>query len=431
MDTVGGASVTVIGAGYVGLTTAVCMAGMGHRVRCADSDTQKVAILSSGQSPIVEVGLGERLKAALAAGRLRFETDAINAAAASEFVFLCLPTPQGRDGAADITVLYEVVRSVGPHLRHNATLVTKSTVPVGSATAIRSIIARADIAVVANPEFLREGTAINDCLHPDRVVIGTDDPEAGTRVASLFASTHAPVLITDPVTAETIKYASNAFLATKLSFVNAVATLCDRIDADVRDVILGMAYDHRIGFDYVTPGPGWGGSCLPKDTNALLHIAAAAGHEFSLLRGAIETNEAQLHSIVAKAQAALKSGPADPTVAVWGLTFKAGTDDRRESPALEIVARLAQLGSNLQLYDPTVRCLPELDAPHRICTDLYQACSGADLLLLLTEWDEFQRADFQRVAKVMSQPNIVDARNLLDPDRLRMLGFHYVGVGRK
>ena len=305
--------------------------------------------------------------------------------------------------------------------------------------------------VVSNPEFLREGTAVPDSLHPERIVVGADDQSAAARVGDLFAGTHAPLLITDAATAETIKYASNAFLATKLSFVNAVAGLCEAVGADVRDVILGLGYDKRIGFEYLRPGPGWGGSCLPKDTRALVHIAEQAGYDFSFLKGAIATNEEQFVRVVDKVKTAVGGELSGAVVAVWGLTFKAGTDDLRNSPAVEVVRRLADAGGVVRVFDPTVEvptgqswlAVDELPAiAHedggigpagavRAYPDAYTACEGAAAAVVLTEWDQFRWLDFTRVLSKMAEPVLVDARNLLDPAQLRRIGFEYTGIGRR
>ncbi len=429
--TMSGSSVAVIGAGYVGLTTAVCLAHLGHRVTCGEMDAQKVERLSHGEPTIYEEGLPTLLRDTVASGRLRFVLGAADAVAGAEFVFLCVPTPQRADGSADVSALETAALEISPHLERGAVVINKSTVPVGSVSMVERWIARSDVAVVSNPEFLREGTAIDDFLHPDRVVVGADDQEAAARVGRLYAPTGAPLIVTDAATAETIKYACNAFLATKLSFVNAVASLCETVGADVRDVLLGMAYDHRIGFDYLRPGPGWGGSCLPKDTRALLHIAEEAGYDFGILRSAIDANECQLASVVEKIRAAVGGTLSGTTVAVWGLTFKAGTDDRRSSPAVEITSRLLAEGARVQAYDPTLSELtPELPQTLVVSTDAYSACQNAQVLVVLTEWDEFRWLDHAKVREVLADARIVDARNLLDPAALRRMGFGYVGVGR-
>jgi UDPglucose 6-dehydrogenase len=318
-------------------------------------------------------------------------------------------------------------------------VVNKSTVPVGSATLVEQVIGRPDISVVSNPEFLREGSAVQDSLHPDRLIVGADDTQAAAHVGALFAATGAPLIVTDATTSETIKYASNAFLATKLSYVNALAGLCEELGADVRDVMLGLGYDKRIGFEFMHPGPGWGGSCLPKDTRALLHIAQQAGYDFSLLAGAIASNEQQLARVVAKVEMACGGTLSGQTVAVWGLTFKANTGDRRDSPALEIAHRLVSLGATVRAFDPTVEGpLPSPDDAvaedlHglELCRDPYEAATGAAAVVVLTEWDEFRWLDFKRVLGVMAAPSIVDARNLLDPAAVRRIGFAYDAIGRQ
>jgi UDPglucose 6-dehydrogenase len=424
------ARLAVIGAGYVGLSTAVSLAHLGHRVSLGEVDPGKVARLRQGTPTIVEEGLAEILREGLDSGRLTIEEGAVAAVSEAEFVFLCLPTPQGEDGSADLSYLEAVAQEIGPHLAREAVVVNKSTVPVGSTMAVERLLNRPDVSVVSNPEFLREGSAIHDCLHPERIVVGADDPKAAARVGALFSPTNAPVLITSAASAETIKYASNAFLATKLSFVNSVATLCEYLGADVRDVLLGMAYDHRIGFDYLRPGPGWGGSCLPKDTLALGAISSAAGYHFGLLEAAIEANRSQLRQVSAKIRQAAGDQPG-ATVAIWGLTFKAGTDDLRDSPALQVVRQLRETGIRVRAYDPSVGVgTPAPVEGMELGADPYSVCSEADALALLTEWDEFRWVDFERVRDSMRQPHLVDARNLLDPTALRRLGFQYVGVGR-
>jgi UDPglucose 6-dehydrogenase len=383
--------------------------------------------------PIVEPGLDELVAGCVAAGKLRFTDSATDGVRGAHFVFLCVPTPQSQDGSADLSFVEEAAKEIGPHLASGAIVVNKSTVPVGSATMVEQVIGRSDVSVVSNPEFLREGSAVRDSLHPDRIVVGADDPGAAAMVGELFASTSAPLIVTDATTSETIKYASNAFLATKLSFVNALAGLCEEVGADARDVLLGLGYDKRIGFEFLRPGPGWGGSCLPKDTRALLHIAGEAGYDFSLLAGAIESNEQQLMRVVSKVVQACRGPVQDATVAVWGLTFKANTDDRRDSPSLEICRRLAALGSTVQAFDPTVdlEVRPGDLAGLQLSADPYEAATDAEVLVVLTEWDEFRWLDFSRVLKVMGQPSIVDARNLLDPAAVRRMGFTYTGIGRR
>ncbi len=431
MSEVRNSSVAVIGAGYVGLTTAASMARLGHRVTCGELDPAKVERLSRGEPTIVEEGLAELLREGLDAGRLHFVVGATAAVPGAEFVFLCVPTPQDADGSADVRALEAVAVEIGPHLDRGAVVVNKSTVPVGSTLLVERLLERPDVPVVSNPEFLREGTAVHDCLNPDRVVVGGDDQSAAARVGALFSNTRAPLIVTDAPTAETIKYASNAFLASKLSFVNAVANVCEAVGADVRDVLLGMAYDHRIGFDYLRPGPGWGGSCLPKDTRALVWIAEQAGYDFTLLRSVIDTNEAQLASVVDKIRRGAGGELSGAVVAMWGLTFKARTDDRRDSPAVDVARRLVAGGARIQAFDPTVSGpVPELPEAVEVFSDGYAACAGAGVLAVMTEWEELRWLDFARVHDLLAHPAVVDARNLLDPAQMRRLGFDYTGMGR-
>jgi UDPglucose 6-dehydrogenase len=428
----------VIGAGYVGLPSAATLAHFGHRVVLAEREPSRLAALRSGRMPIVEAGLDDLVAGAVAAGNLRFVESAVDAVADAEFVFLCVPTPMSSDGSADLSYIEAAAKEIGSHLEPGTIVVNKSTVPVGSATMVEQVIGRADITVVSNPEFLREGTAVHDSLNPDRIVVGADDPQAAAKVGELFTSTGAPLIVTDATTSETIKYASNAFLATKLSFVNALAGLCEEVGADARDVLLGLGYDKRIGFEFLRPGPGWGGSCLPKDTRALLHTAQEAGYDFSLLAGAIASNDEQLGRVVSKVVAACGGSLDGVAVAVWGLTFKANTDDRRDSPSLDVSHRLAGLGASVQAFDPTVDADdggdgggPEDLRGLELRADPYDAATGARALVVLTEWDEFRWLDFSRVLAVMAEPNIVDARNLLDPAAVRRMGFSYTGIGRQ
>lgn len=419
--------IAVVGAGYVGLTTSTFLAHLGHRVCCADVVPEKIEALTRGRIPIVEDGLEEMVQEGLASGRLTFVVGAPAAAAAREFVFLCVPTPQLPDGAADMSYIVDVATEIGPVLEPGTVVINKSTVPVGSTRVVERALGREDVAVVSNPEFLREGSALHDCLHPDRIVIGSEDGAAAIRVAALFERVQAPVMVTDPASAETIKYASNAFLATKVSFINAVANLCEAVGADVRDVVLGMGYDRRIGFEFLRPGPGWGGSCFPKDTRALLRIGEDAGYDFDLLRGVIAVNAEQHARVVAKVTDLAGGSLEGAAVAAWGLTFKARTDDRRDSPAVEIIRLLREAGASVRAYDPTVRQPLE---GMEVCADPYAACQGASVLVVLTEWDELRWLDFAKVAAAMAAPCVVDARNLLEPAAMRLAGFRYQGIGR-
>ena len=423
------ASIAVIGTGYVGLTTGVCFAHLGHDVVCADIVPEKIDRLSRGEATILERGLEELLREGLTEGRLRFVLRAANAVADVEFVYLCVPTPQGIDGSADMSFIEDVAREVAPLLKPGTVVVNKSTVPVGSTRLVEQALGRSDIPVVSNPEFLREGSAVADFFKPDRVVIGSDDQSAAIQVAALYIGVPAPLMVTDPASAETIKYASNAFLATKLSFVNAVAAVCEAVGADVNDVVLGMGYDRRIGAEFLKPGPGWGGSCFPKDTRAMLRIAQDGGYDFNLLQGVLAVNEEQFERTAAKVVAMAGGSVEGATIAVWGLTFKAGTDDLRESPSLEVIDRLLVRGARVQAYDPAVSSLADRPGVE-VVGDPYSACDGAVVLAVLTEWDELKWLDLDKVASAMATPCVVDARNLLDRGALVRRGFEYTGIGR-
>ncbi|HET9072598.1 MAG TPA: UDP-glucose/GDP-mannose dehydrogenase family protein [Acidimicrobiales bacterium] len=417
--------VAVVGAGYVGLTTAACLAHLGHDVTCGDVDEQRVAALADGVIPIHEEGLQELVRDGLDAGRLRFVVGAGPAADGAAFVFLCVPTPQGEDGSADMRIVQEVAAEIGPRLGQDAVVVNKSTAPVGSTRVVERALGRR-LAVVSNPEFLREGSAVHDFLHPSRIVIGADDQAAAIRVVDLFDGVRAPVVVTDPPTAETIKYASNAFLATKVSFVNAIANVCEAVGANVREVTLGMGYDRRINSEFLRPGPGWGGSCFPKDSAALVRIAEDAGYDFRLLKGVIEVNAQQQERVVAKVVRAAGGSVRGKRVAAWGLTFKAGTDDLRESPALVVIGRLADAGATVAAYDPTRKePLPGME----VVADPYDACEAADVLVVLTEWDEFRWLDLGIVRSRMAAAHIVDTRGLIEPAAARRAGFALSGIG--
>ena len=431
------ATIAIIGTGYVGLTTGACFAHLGHEVICADVDEQKIARLRVGEIPIVEKGLDRLVDEGIRSGNLRFVVGAAEASKHAEFHYLCVPTPQREDGAADLSYLEAAAAEIAPVLPTNSIVVNKSTVPVGSTRVVGRVLNRPDVTVVSNPEFLREGTAVSDFLHPDRVVIGSRDTEASIRVAGLYARIAAPIMVTDPVSAETIKYASNAFLAAKLSFVNAIATLCEAVGADVNDVVLGMGYDSRIGREFLRPGPGWGGSCFPKDTRALANIAKEAGYDFSFLDQVLKVNEDQFDRTAQKVLDAIDPSIADSThVAFLGLTFKAGTDDLRESPSIEVLRRVLAAGVKVKAYDPAVlpddgrlaRAYPDLDV--ELMSDPYAAAEGASVMAIMTEWDEFAGLDFDKMAEIMARRSIVDARNLLEPTIPRRRGFVYRGVGR-
>lgn len=426
--------IAVIGTGYVGLTTGACLSSLGHRVTCADVDAGKIERLSRGEVSILEPGLPELVAENTLAGRLSFvvgSRDAVTAGGGAEVLFLCVPTPMGAGGAADLAVLEAVIAEIGDVLPAGCVIVNKSTVPVGTAARVAELVGRDDVAVVSNPEFLREGTAVSDFLNPDRIVVGSQSQNAAERVAALYAKLGVPTVLTDAASAEMVKYAANCFLAMKLSYVNAIAELCERLGADVVDVTEGMGYDRRIGQSFLAPGPGWGGSCLPKDTHALQQVAQAAGFDFGLLRATIDTNLRQRERIVAKIAESVGRPLDGARIGLFGLTFKAGTDDLRDSPALAVAALLRERGAELTGYDPAVPGpVPGVTDALTVVDTAERAAKGASVLVVLTEWPEFRSLDWGQLAQIVDQRRVVDTRNLLDQDVLRRVGFQVRGVGR-
>jgi UDPglucose 6-dehydrogenase len=425
-------NIAVIGTGYVGLTSGACFARLGHVVVCVDVDQSKIERLNNGIMPIVETGIEALVAEGVTAGRLSFTTDITGAVKNADVVFLCVPTPEGDDGSADLTYVQSAARTISPLLKSGAIVVNKSTVPVGSTQVVERELQRSDIPVVSNPEFLREGSAIHDFLNPDRIVVGSVNREAALTVAELYESVGAPVVVTDPASAETVKYAANAFLATKISFINAVAAICEGVGADIRDVVLGLGYDKRIGHEFLRPGPGWGGSCFPKDTKALVKIAEGAGYDFGLLKGVITVNDQQYERIVSKIRTACDGTLQGKTIAIWGITFKAGTDDQRDSPSIEVALRLLDQGAQLKMHDPTVVDVPKMLAGKdvTISESAVDAASGADVIAVLTEWDEFRWLNPGEIGRVVKSLHIVDGRNLLDRSEWVRNGFSYEGIGR-
>jgi UDPglucose 6-dehydrogenase len=423
-------NIAIIGTGYVGLSTGACFASLGHRVVCLDIDESKIDSLNKGIVPIVEAGLPELVSTGLADGLLTFTTRVTDAVANAEVVFLCLPTPQGDDGSADLSYVMSAVRTISPHLKSGAVLVNKSTVPVGTAAVVGIETNRDDVFVVSNPEFLRQGTAVHDFLHPTRVVIGGDNEDAVEKVASLYLGVDAPILRMRTASAEALKYAANAFLATKLTFINAMADICEAVDADIFDVARGIGMDPRIGNDMLNAGPGWGGSCFPKDTRALVNIAADNGYDFALLRGVIETNDSHYERVANKVIAACGGSVQGKKIAAWGLTFKANTDDLRDSPAIKILSQLKDAGAVIKAYDPTARGSYEMYPWIAVASTALEACEDADVLAVLTEWQEFTQVAPKDVASRLHSPRVVDGRNVLDRDAWRQQGFDYRGIGR-
>jgi UDPglucose 6-dehydrogenase len=419
--------IAVLGSGYVGLTVAAGLAFMRHEVVCADIAESKINQLSAGVIPIVEEGLADLIREMVATGRLNFTRSNLDAVSNAEFIFLCLPTPQGEDGNPDLSATVTVAEEIGPHLTPHSVVVNKSTVPVGTAHTVRDILHRTDVEVVSNPEFLSEGSAVLDFLQPDRIVIGSDSRETGFRVAELYGDPEDhKCIVTDTQSAELMKYASNAYLATRITFINTMAELCEAVGADIRAVASGMGADQRIGSAFLNPGPGWGGSCFPKDTEALIHIGEAVGCDVSLVETVVHANVKHTERIVQKVAGAVGGSLRDKVVAVWGLAFKAGTDDLRSSPALKILTSLHEQGACIRAYDPTIDdSMTEIEVMHT----KEAACVGADVLLVATEWPEFSNVDLSIVGQLMTKRSIVDARNIINVEGAQRAGFEYVGVG--
>jgi UDPglucose 6-dehydrogenase len=423
------ANIAVIGGGYVGLPTAAVLAKFGHVVRLAENNPRRLKSLQDGKSPHFEEGLEALISESVLKGNLKFVLNAFDAVIDAEIVFICVPTPQGDDGTTDMSYLIEAVTSIAPKLCSEAIVVIKSTVPVGTAQRVYDLIGRTDVSVASNPEFLSTGTAVAESLHPERIVVGAKDSGVAMRVASLFEESNAPVVITSNATAETIKYAANAFLAVRLSFSNEISRFCEQVDANVIDLLQGLGYDHRIGFSYMQPGPGWGGSCLPKDTASLIMMGKANNVDFPVLESAVATNNAQLEHVVQTVLSKV-GGTGARVVGLWGLTFKAGTDDRRNSPALHVAKRLLELGITVRAYDPTVASGGDDDLQGiEIVSDAYSAAKGASLVVLLTEWPEFRELDWDKVAGLMTDPSIFDTRNTLNRDVIGNASFRYRSIG--
>lgn len=430
--------VTVIGSGYVGLVAGACLAETGNDVVCADRDEGKIARLREGILPIYEPGLEPLVARNAAEGRLRFTTDLGEAVRHGDVVFIAVGTPPGEDGSADLQHVLAVATTIGQHLDRFKVVVTKSTVPVGTAEKVRAALAAtgaADFAVASNPEFLKEGAAIDDFMKPDRVVLGTDDPRAEELLRDLYAPfvrSGAPILFMDIPSAEVTKYAANAMLATRISFMNQVAELCERVGADVFAVRKGIGSDSRIGNAFLFPGPGYGGSCFPKDVQALVHTARGVGMAPELFEAVESVNARQKQVMVAKLRALLGE-LRGVTVAVWGLAFKAGTDDMRESPAVALIDALLAAGASVRAHDPEAMTVARGVWGDRIvyATDPYHALDGADALAVVTEWLVYRTPDFDRIRATLRRPVVVDGRNLYEPARMARLGFQYAGIGRR
>jgi len=419
----------VIGAGYVGLVQAGGLVRLGHEVRLGERDRARLDALRAGRVPVYEPGLGTLLSEGLATGRLSFHASNREAVDGASVVFIALPTPSGDGGSVDTSILDRAIADLAASLPAGSVLVIKSTVPVGTARRISQMpaIVERDVRVVSNPEFLREGSAVEDFLAPDRIVIGSADPGVAELLAAgVYGDLPGERVVVDPASAEMIKYAANAYLATRVSFVNSIANLCEEVGADAAAVLGGMGRDHRIGSHYLAPGPGYGGSCLPKDTRALRAMAERYGYDFRLLRAVMEVNDEQRRRIVGKVTAAVGGKLSGATVGLWGLAFKAGTDDVRESPAADLALRLTGAGAAVRAYDPRASLsMPGME----LVPDPLAAADGADVLLVATEWPRFRQVDLIAVKEVMRGSVVVDARNHLDAEAVRAAGLSYRGVG--
>jgi len=424
--------IAVVGTGYVGLVSGVCLASMGHDVIGIDTDADKVAGLQAGIPDIFEQGLESLLQAELEARRISFSTDIRNIADV-DVLLIAVGTPQRDHGQADLSAVYAVVRAAAPHLKHNAVVATKSTVPVGTGNTLENLFAEAgrdDVKVASNPEFLRQGDAVHDFLHPDRVVVGGDNDTALEKVASIYASLDeagVPVLTMNLKTAELIKYAANTFLATKLAYVNEMADLCEIVGASITDVTFAVGLDERIAPNYMTAGPGFGGSCLPKDTQALLHTFASSGARSHILAAAVDANYQRRETLADRVIAAVGHRP--DRVAVWGLTFKAGTDDVRDSPSIDLIRGLTNHGMDVVVYDPMVKELPD-GLTARIADTAIGAATGSEAVVIATGWPEFVGVDAEQLAEAMSGTTVVDFRNTLSSEPLNRAGLDHFPLGR-
>jgi len=428
----------VVGTGYVGLVVGACLAETGNSVRCVDSDAEKVEALQRGEIPIYEPGLGEMVPRNVAEERLTFTTDLRGTVQASEVIFIAVGTPQGEDGSADLKHVLEVARGIGGAMNGDKIVVNKSTVPVGTAAQVREVISSLTthrVSVVSNPEFLKEGTAVDDFLRPDRVILGTEDravEDVMRRLYQPFVLTGKPILVMDPASAELTKYAANAMLASRISFMNEIANYCDRVGADARSVRMGIGSDSRIGASFLFPGVGYGGSCFPKDVKALIRMGREADVAMNVIEAVDRTNEAQKAILVPRVEAHL-GGLEGKVVAVWGLAFKPRTDDMREAPAIPIIEGLLKGGARVRAYDPKAGAwaLRLFGTRVKLCRKAHEAAKGADALIVVTEWNEFREPDFERLKSQMRHAALFDARNIYNPLTVREVGFHYEGIGRR
>jgi len=431
--------VAMIGSGYVGLVSGACFADFGHEVTCVDKDKAKIDALNNGQVPIYEPGLTELVAANVKAGRLKFTMDLAAAVKGADAVFIAVGTPSRRgDGHADLTFVYDAAKEIAAAIDGFTVVVTKSTVPVGTGDEVERIIretrSAVDVAVVSNPEFLREGAAIQDFKHPDRIVVGTDDEKARGVMTELYRPLYlnrSPIMFTGRRTAELIKYAANAFLATKITFINEIADLAEKTGADVQEIARGIGLDNRIGSKFLHAGPGYGGSCFPKDTLALLKTGQDHDAPLRIVEAVVAVNDARKRAMARKVSHALNGDMRGKTVAVLGLTFKPNTDDMREAPSIPLIAALQDMGAQVRAYDPVgMEHSREFLKNVTYCNDPYDCAQGASALVIVTEWEQFRALDFARLKGTMAKPVLVDLRNIYRPDELARHGFAYEGVGR-
>lgn len=432
-------NISVIGVGYVGLVTGACFAEFGLNVTCSDKDQEKIKSLNRGEIPIYEPGLEELVRKNTKEGRLHFTTNLSECVKGSLVVFIAVGTPSKDDGSADLTFIEEVARVIAKNMDGYKVIVTKSTVPVGTGKLISKIIEKNQVEkscfdVVSNPEFLREGSALEDFMRPNRVILGTNSPQAIAILKDLYKPLfliEAPFVITNVETAEMIKYASNAFLATKISFINEMANLCEKVGADVHVVAKGMGLDHRIGPKFLHPGPGFGGSCFPKDTLALAQVSKENDYRFELVEATIKVNERQKILMLEK----IRKGIGDvkgKKIAVWGITFKPNTNDMRDAPSLNIINGLLKEGASIRVFDPagSEEAKKFLNNSVEYCNDMYKALTDCNALVIITEWNQFRNPDFEKLKKSLKTPLIIDLRNIYDPKKMKTLGFQYICVGR-
>ncbi len=428
-------NISIIGSGYVGLVTGACFAELGNKVICVDNDAKKVALLKKGVIPIYEPGLGELVKSNLKKQRLKFTSSIKEAIRDSEIIFIAVGTPSLENGEADLTGIEDVARNIAVNMGGYKIIVEKSTVPVETCMWVKRTIEtyvkkKIKFDVASNPEFLREGQAINDFMHPDRIVLGVESAKAKDKLGNLYKPLNASLVFTDIKSAELIKHASNAFLATKISFINAVSRICDKAGADVKEVAYGMGLDKRIGPGFLNAGLGYGGSCFPKDLDAFINISEKMGYDFKLLKAVKEINEEQKVFLLKKIKDALWVIK-DKTIGILGLSFKPNTDDIRSAPSMDIIKALEAEGAKIKAYDPSAASKAKQVLSNVLfCDDAYAVCRGSDCLVIITEWDEFKELDFQRVKKLLKRPLVIDGRNIYDPAMMKKLGFTYIGIGR-